>query len=80
MNDCPVQLQMKLGEVGTEYFQSKFGVDVLDEFQDALHRLESQGWLSVADQKIQLSRKGLLRVDTLLPEFYDQPHRGARYT
>lgn len=73
-------LQMKLGEVGTEYFRNKFGVEVLDEFKDALHRLESQGWLSVADQKIQLSRKGLLRVDTLLPEFYDQPHRGARYT
>ena len=73
-------LQMKLGEVGAQYFQQKFGIDVLDEFQRPLQQLESQGWLSVSDQTIRLSRKGLLRVDTLLPEFYDQPYRGARYT
>ena len=73
-------LQMKLGEVGTRYFQEKFGVDVLNEFQGALQQLESQGWLSVSDQTIRLSRQGLLRVDTLLPEFYEQQHRGARYT
>lgn len=73
-------LQLKLGEVGTDYFQQKFDVDVLQEFQQPLQKLESQGWLSVSDRTIKLARKGLLRVDTLLPEFYDQPYRGARYT
>jgi oxygen-independent coproporphyrinogen-3 oxidase len=73
-------LQMKLGRVETEYFQLKFGVDVLKEFERPLQLLESQGWLSVSDRVVELARRGLLRVDTLLPEFYDQPYRGARYT
>ena len=27
-----------------------------------------------------LTRQGLLRVDTLLPEFYDERYQNARYT
>ena len=73
-------LQMKLGRVSREYFQQKFEVDIKEEFAGPLERLESQGWLAVEDQRIRLTRKGLLRVDSLLPEFYDPPYRGSRYT
>ena len=73
-------LQMKLGVVDSQYFSAKFDVDILQEFSGAFQRLESQGWLSVSDRHVRLTHKGLLRVDTLLPEFYDRPYRGARYT
>ena len=36
--------------------------------------------LEVKDGSVELSRQGLLRVDTLLPEFYDDRYFGARYT
>ena len=71
---------MKLGVVDSQYFSAKFDVDILQEFSGAFQRLESQGWLSVSDRHVRLTHKGLLRVDTLLPEFYDRPYRGARYT
>ncbi len=73
-------LQLKLGEVDAGYFQTKFGVNILEKFSGPIQRLESQGFLIPTDSQIRLTRKGLLRVDSLLPEFYDPPHRGARYS
>ena len=73
-------LQLKLGRVDTEYLGAKFDVDVLTEYSDQLRSLESRGMLSLEDQQICLTNKGLLRVDSLLPEFYDPEHRGGRYT
>jgi oxygen-independent coproporphyrinogen-3 oxidase len=73
-------LQLKLGQIGNAYFLEKFGVDVQAEFAKPLQKLESQGFLSIEKQTIRLTRKGLLRVDSLLPELYDAPHRGARYS
>ena len=73
-------LQLKLGEVNADYFLTKFDVDPVQEFARPLQQLESQGWLAVSDRLVRLTRKGLLRVDSLLPEFYDSPHRGARYS
>jgi len=73
-------LQLKLGEIDSGYFRRQYGIEVTEEFADPLIRLESRGMLSANDTGVQLTRKGLLRVDTLLPEFYDSEHRGARYT
>ncbi len=73
-------LQLKLGRVNAEYFTSKFDVDVVDAFSDQLRSFESRGMLYVDGDQICLTTKGLLRVDTLLPEFYDPEHRGGRYT
>jgi oxygen-independent coproporphyrinogen-3 oxidase len=79
-----VILQLKLGRVETGPFEEKFGVDVLDRYEGPLRRLESEGMLAVhkddGDRRIELSRRGLLQVDTLLPEFYAEEYRGARYT
>jgi hypothetical protein len=36
--------------------------------------------LTVDDGAVRLSREGLVRVDSLLPELYDEKFRGARYT
>lgn len=77
-------LQLKLGRVDAGPFREKFGVDVLARFRDPLARLAADGMLTVESGseggRVVLSRRGLLRVDSLLPEFYDPRYRGARYT
>jgi oxygen-independent coproporphyrinogen-3 oxidase len=73
-------LQLKLGEVAAEPFRRKFGVDVLAEFAPAFARLAERGMLTVENGGVRLSRDGLVRVDSLLPELYDPKFRGARYT
>jgi oxygen-independent coproporphyrinogen-3 oxidase len=73
-------LQLKLGRLDAAYFERKFGVDVLAAFQPAWERLERRGMLRRLPAGAELTRAGLLRVDTLLPEFYDERYRNARYT
>lgn len=73
-------LQLKLGELDTEPFVRKFGVDVREAFAPALARLAERGMLEIEGTTIRLTRAGLLRVDSLLPEFYEPKFRGARYT
>ena len=73
-------LQLKLGRINAEYFQNKFGANPLKEFQQPLQKLESQGFLTQKSNEIVLTKQGLLRVDQLLPEFYDPQFRNARYT
>jgi len=73
-------LQLKLGVVQPEYFRRKFGVDVLERFAPALERLQEKKMLAVDHGTIRLTRRGLLRVDGLLPEFYDPAYRDSRYT
>jgi oxygen-independent coproporphyrinogen-3 oxidase len=73
-------LQLKHGGLELSYFQQKFGVDLVAEFQEQFAELESQGMLKVSADRVQLTRAGLLRVDGLLPPFFEPEHRGVRYT
>jgi oxygen-independent coproporphyrinogen III oxidase len=74
-------LQLKLGEINTGYFKDKFDANLLQEFRLPLEKLQSDGYLHIVQpDKIVLTRKGLLRVDQLLPAFYDPQFRNARYT
>ena len=73
-------LQLKLGEIGTAYFRDKFGVDVLDHYAGAFEKLRADNMLELDGDTVRLTRQGLLRVDTLLPSFYDPAHRNSRYT
>jgi oxygen-independent coproporphyrinogen-3 oxidase len=75
-----VALQLKLGRLDGSYFQDKFGVDVLAEFAPAWERLRRRGMLQPLPERIELTRRGLLRVDQLLPELYDERYRHARYS
>lgn len=72
-------LQLKLGRVETAYFEDKFGVDVLERFRSSFDKHERDGFLEVAKGTITLSRAGLLQVDRLLPDFFLDRHRHARY-
>ncbi len=73
-------LQLKLGALDPGYFRAKFGVEIVDEFREAWETLASQGMLRIEDQRVVLTRTGLLQVDRLLPALYDQKYRNARYT
>lgn len=73
-------LQMKEGHIDAQSFQDKFGVDVLAQFADALANQQKAGYLTVEGKQIQLTRKGLLQADRLLPEYFEEQHRAIRYT
>jgi oxygen-independent coproporphyrinogen-3 oxidase len=74
-------LQLKLGSIRPAYFAEKYGVNVLDRFADAWSSLTSDGYLaSLGEDRVSLSRAGLLRVDVLLPRFFLPEHAGIRYT
>ena len=73
-------LQLKLGKMNRSYFTEKFGVDVLEAFGPAYEKLQDEGMLSWDAEAVELTRRGLLRVDQLLPEFYHPQYRNARYT
>lgn len=72
-------LQMKLGNLAWEYFESKFGIDLRQRFARELGRLRDAGYLELEDKHLRLSRDGLLRVDELLHEFFLPEHRNVRY-
>ena len=73
-------LQLKLGEIEPQSFEEKFGVDITERWADEWKRLEEEEMLAVDDYSIELSRQGLLQVDSLLPNFYAERYRGGRYT
>ena len=73
-------LQMKEGHLDAESLSRKFGVDVLSEFVVPLRNQEAAGYLVVEDGEVRLTRKGLLQVDSLLPEYFEPQHRQVRYT
>jgi oxygen-independent coproporphyrinogen-3 oxidase len=73
-------LQLKLGSVATRALQRKFDVDVLQRFAAPISRYEHEGWLTVTDGSVELTRDGLLRVDAMIPHFYLREHRDVRYS
>ena len=74
-------LQLKKGRVEGAYFRDKFGADVCAEFQKQLNSHRDNGFLEITETgDIQVTSSGLLRVDSLLEPFFEDRHRGARYT
>ena len=73
-------LQLKLGKIETGYFREKFGSDISELFGSTYKKLGDEGMLTFTSDEITLTRKGLLQVDQLLPEFYQPQFQNARYT
>jgi oxygen-independent coproporphyrinogen III oxidase len=74
-------LQLKRGWISAAYFRDAYGADVMTKFRDAIDSLEGDGYLKLRTRdRIELTRDGLLRVDTLLPRFFLPQHRNVRYT
>jgi len=73
-------LQMKEGRVASAPFIAKFGVNPLEEFAVPLANQQRAGYLEVEDGEVVLTRKGLLQIDSLLTEYFEEQHREVRYT
>jgi oxygen-independent coproporphyrinogen III oxidase len=73
-------LQLKRGYLELNYFRSKFDCDVVEEWRDAWQSHEDAGYLAVHDDRVELTRDGLLRADALLPAFFEPQFRDVRYT
>lgn len=73
-------LQLKLGRLDAAYFRGKFGVEIRDRFAEAWESLQRDGYAELDGDAVRLSRAGLLRVDALLPRFFEPQYREVRYT
>ena len=73
-------LQMKLGRLDADYFRRKFGQPITSTFASAFDALQNDGLLALHGDEILLSRAGLLRVDSLLPRFFEPEFQNVRYT
>ena len=74
-------LQLKRGSIRPAYFKNKYHVDVQSRFAKPFATLNDDGYLAASSPDIvQLSRDGLLRVDSLLPRFFLPAHTEIRYT
>ena len=73
-------LLMKEGHVSLGPLSRKYAVNVLEEFATAFRNQQAAGYLTVEGDELKLTRKGLLQVDSLLPEYFESQHRAVRYT
>jgi oxygen-independent coproporphyrinogen-3 oxidase len=73
-------LQLKLGSIRPSYFDRKYGVDVMTRYRDQLNALAQDDLLTKGQDRVSLTRAGLLRVDSLLPRFFKPEHVSVRYT
>jgi oxygen-independent coproporphyrinogen-3 oxidase len=73
-------LQLKTGQLERNYFQQKFGADILEEFAEGFAHLADAGFLTQATEGVELTRAGLLQIDRQLPALFDPQYRGTRYT
>lgn len=79
-------LQLKKGFLDVGYYQSKYSENIYDHWQSEWDELVTEGFAELdrdsdhVVHKIRLSMDGLLRVDGLLPRFFEEHLRGVRYT
>lgn len=64
-------LGLKKGAVDTRRLAARYGLDPLVEWRGAWDTLASEGWLEHGGPEPRLTRAGLLRVDSLLPAFFE---------
>ncbi len=73
-------LQLKRGYLERDYFQQKYNTDIVAEWNAQWQSHAEEGMLTIGDDRIELTRKGLLHADGLLPVFFEEQHQGVRYT
>ncbi|QEG39787.1 coproporphyrinogen-III oxidase family protein [Roseimaritima ulvae] len=73
-------LLLKRGYLSFDYLNKKFDTDVAQRWADTWRDYVNDGWAEMTDDGVRLTREGLLRADALLPPFFEEQHRGVRYT
>ena len=73
-------LLLKRGHLDAGYFRDKFGVEITENWREQWDTYVSDGFVEIDGDSIRLTSDGLLRVDALLPVFFEPEHQGVRYT
>ncbi len=79
-------LQMKRGFLEIAYFKKKFEVDIYQHWMEQWQEYAQEGYITCRQNpagevtRIELTMDGMLRVDGLLPAFFEPELRGVRYT
>jgi oxygen-independent coproporphyrinogen-3 oxidase len=73
-------LQLKKGHLDESYFSKKYDVDIVDEWRSTWEEYVREGYAMLEEGRVSLTREGLLRVDALLPAFFQPEFRDVRYT
>ncbi len=73
-------LQLKRGFLDVGYFKQKFNVDITERWKSEFEQHQSDEMLTVTPDRIELTRKGFLHADALLPPFFEDEFQGIRYT
>jgi len=55
-------------------------VEIFEEWRDVWRELSDEGYATLDGDRVELTLDGLLRVDGLLPNFFEPEHQGVRYT
>ena len=73
-------LQLKRGYLDISYFETKYGVHIVEHWQQQWQQHIDDQMLTIQGDRIELTRKGFLHADALLPIFFEEEHQGVRYT
>ncbi len=73
-------LLMKRGHLDAGYFRNKFNVEIIPLWREQWDGYVNDGYLTIDGDAIRLTTAGLLRVDGLLPAFFEPESQGVRYT
>jgi len=73
-------LQLKRGYLDVSAFKEKFDVNILEKWATEFGDHRTNGMLDFDESRIELTRKGFLHADALLPVFFEEEHQGVRYT
>ena len=61
-------------------FKNKFDVDITQRWAAEFEQHAKDEMLTVSGDRIELTRKGFLHADALLPVFFESDNQGVRYT
>ena len=75
-----VILQLKRGYLEVDYFRNKYDVDITQKWASEFQTHADDGMLTFDDARVELTRKGFLHADALLPPFFEAENQGVRYT
>ncbi len=73
-------LQIKTGQLDANYFRQKFDTEILADWADVWRQYVDDGFVSIRGDCIDVTRAGLLQIDSLLPAYFEPEHRDVRYT
>ena len=70
-------LQLKRGYLEVDYFRKRYDVDITKQWAAEFQGHAEQGMLTLDDTRVELTRKGFLHADALLPVFFEAENQGV---